>query len=116
MQLYARRGQGASGDVQLCDLERRIPEDHPERQGRALADRALRRLDAEFDKLHAEIGWWSIALERLLGATLLMVLYSIRSERQLMEQMQYDMLLRNAVRAWQERLRSLEAFQRGAKE
>jgi transposase len=75
-------------------LEQRIPLDHPARQIRALADRALQRLDAEFDKLYAEIGRPSIAPERLLRATLLMVLYSIRSERQLMEQMQYNLLFR----------------------
>jgi len=57
-------------------LEQRIPLDHPARQIRALADRALQRLDAEFDKLYAEIGRPSIAPERLLRATLLMVLYS----------------------------------------
>ena len=97
-------------------LAQRIPMDHPAREIRALVDRALERMDAELEKLYSDTGRPSIAPERLLRATLLMVLYSIRSERQLMEQMQYDMLLRNAVRAWQERLRSLEAFQRGAKE
>ena len=75
-------------------LEQRIPLDHPARQIRALADVALRRLDAEFDKLYAKIGRPSIAPERLLRATLLMVLYSIRSERQLMEQLQYNLLFR----------------------
>ena len=75
-------------------LAQRIPADHPARQIRVLADRALDRLDAEFDKLYAEIGRPSIAPERLLRATLLMVLYSIRSERQLMEQMNYNLLFR----------------------
>ena len=75
-------------------LEQRIPMDHPVRQIRVLADRALQRLDAEFDKLYAEIGRPSIAPERLLRATLLMVLYSIRSERQLMAQMHYNLLFR----------------------
>jgi len=67
-------------------LEQRIPLDHPARQIRVLAHRALLRLDAEFDKLYAEIGRPSIAPERLLRATLLMVLYSIRSERQSISQ------------------------------
>jgi transposase len=75
-------------------LEQRIPADHPARQIRAMTDRALQRLDAEFDKLYAEVGRPSIAPERLLRATLLMVLYSIRSERQLMEQMDYNLLFR----------------------
>ncbi len=75
-------------------LEQRIPANHPLREIRVLADRALVRLDAEFDQLYAEIGRPSIAPERLLRSTLLMVLYSIRSERQLMEQMNYNLLLR----------------------
>ncbi|MHB1699431.1 MAG: IS5 family transposase [Acidobacteriaceae bacterium] len=75
-------------------LEQRIPLDHPARQIRTLADRALQRLDAEFDKLCAEIGRPSIAPERLLRATLLMILFSIRSERQAMEQMNCNLLLR----------------------
>ena len=62
-------------------LQQRIPVDHPARQIRALADRALARLDAEFEKLYSTTGRPSIAPERLLRATLLMVLYSIRSER-----------------------------------
>jgi transposase len=75
-------------------LTQRIPADHPARQLRALADRALARLDSEFDKLYAATGRPSIAPERLLRAMLLMVLYSIRSERQLMEQMDYNLLFR----------------------
>jgi hypothetical protein len=75
-------------------LEARIPADHPARQIRAMADRALARQDAEFEKLYSSTGRPSIAPERLLRATLLMVLYSIRSERQLMEQLQYNLLFR----------------------
>jgi transposase len=75
-------------------LEQRIPADHPARQIRLLCDRALPQLDAEFDKLYAELGRPSIAPERLLRASLLMVLYSVRSERQLMEQMDYNLLFR----------------------
>jgi transposase len=75
-------------------LTQRIPTDHPARQLRVLADRALARLDGEFDKLYAATGRPSIAPERLLRAMLLMVLYSIRSERQLMEQMNYNLLFR----------------------
>lgn len=75
-------------------LEQRIPADHPARQIRVLADRALARMDAQLDELYAKTGRPSIAPERLLRATLLMVLYSIRSERQLMEQMHYNLLFR----------------------
>ena len=59
--------------------------DHPARPIRALVDGALKRMDAELSKLYAATGRPSIAPERLLRAQLLMVLYSIRSERQLME-------------------------------
>ena len=75
-------------------LEQRIAADHPARRIRVLMDRALAGLDAEFDALYALTGRPSIAPERLLRATLLMVLYSIRSERQLMEQMNYNLLFR----------------------
>lgn len=75
-------------------MEQRIPSDHPARQIRAMADRALTRMDGEFEKLYSSTGRPSIAPERLLRATLLMVLYSIRSERQLMEQLQYNLLFR----------------------
>jgi transposase len=75
-------------------MEQRIPANHPLRAIRVLTDGALVRLDAEFDKLYAAIGRPSIAPERLLRSTLLMVLYSIRSERQLMEQLHYNLLFR----------------------
>ena len=75
-------------------LAQRIPMDHPARQIRALADRALERMDGEFEKLYSDKGRPSIAPERLLRATFLMILYSIRSERQLMEQMNYNLLFR----------------------
>src|ERR1039457_371403 len=75
-------------------LAQRIPADHPARQIRALVDRALERMDGELEKVYSDTGRPSIAPERLLRATLLMILYSIRSERQLMEQMDYNLLFR----------------------
>jgi transposase len=75
-------------------LAQRIPAEHPARQIRALADWALARMDAELDQLCSTTGRPSIAPERLLRATLLMVLYSIRSERQRMEQLNYNLLFR----------------------
>src|SRR5664280_454026 len=75
-------------------LAQRIPADHPARQIRVLVDRALVRMDGELEKLYSDTGRPSIAPERLLRATLLMILYSIRSERQLMEQMDYNLLFR----------------------
>src|ERR1035437_2813860 len=75
-------------------LERRIPADHPLRAIRRLTDRALERMSGELDKLYAPTGRESIPPERLLRALLLMVLYSVRSERQLMEQLNYNLLFR----------------------
>jgi transposase len=75
-------------------LERRIPADHPLRGIRRLTDRALEWMSGELDKLYAATGRPSIAPERLLRALLVMVLYSVRSERQLMEQLDYNLLFR----------------------
>jgi transposase len=75
-------------------LSQRIPADHPARQIRTLVDRALQRMEAQLEQLYSSTGRPSIAPERLLRASLLMVLYSIRSERQLMEQMNYNLLFR----------------------
>jgi len=75
-------------------LEERIPADHPLRAIRAMADRALRELSPLFSKLYALSGRESIPPERLLRALLLQSLFSIRSERQLMEQLQYNLLFR----------------------
>jgi transposase len=75
-------------------MAQRIPADHPARQIRAMVDRALARMDAQLDDLYSTTGRPSIAPERLLRALLLMVLYSIRSERQLMEQLNYNLLFR----------------------
>ena len=63
-------------------LTQRIPADHPARQLRTLVNRALARMDAELEKLYSDTGRPSIAPERLLRVMLLMVLYSVRSERQ----------------------------------
>jgi transposase len=75
-------------------LEERIPADHPLRAIRAMADRALRELSPLFSKLYAPSGRDSIPPERLLRALLLLALFSIRSERQLMEQLRYNLLFR----------------------
>jgi len=75
-------------------LAQRIPADHPVRGIRVLVDRALLRMDGELERLYSATGRPSIAPERLLRAMLLMLLYSIRSERQLMEQMDYNLLFR----------------------
>ena len=74
------------------DLEDRIPGSHPLRKIRAIVNKALLALNAEFAKLYAADGRPSIAPERLLRAVLIQILFSIRSERQLMEQIQYNLL------------------------
>jgi transposase len=86
--------ENQSGMFSYVTMEQRIAADHPARKIRSLVDRALERMDAELDKLYSSTGRPSIAPERLLRAQLLMVLYSIRSERQLMEQLNYNLLFR----------------------
>lgn len=83
-----------SGIFSYVRMEDRIAADHPARGIRAMVDRALKQMDSELSKLYSSTGRPSIAPERLLRAQLLMVLYSIRSERQLMEQMDYNLLFR----------------------
>lgn len=75
-------------------LEDRIPADHPLRAIRALVDEVLRGMSARFDRLYADCGRPSIPPERLLRALLLQVLYTVRSERLLMEQLDYNLLFR----------------------
>jgi len=74
--------------------EDRIPQDHPLRDIRAIVDRSLKDLWAHFEALYARRGRPSIPPERLLRALLQQALYSIRSERQLMEQIDYNLLFR----------------------
>jgi transposase len=74
--------------------EQRIPADHPLRPIRKMVDEVLERLSPRFDKLYSKVGRPSIPPERLLRALLLQVLYTIRSERMLMEQLDYNMLFR----------------------
>jgi transposase len=74
--------------------EERIPQDHPLRPIRALVDEILRDLSRDFSQLYASTGRPSIPPERLLRALLLQIFYSIRSERLLMEQLQYNILFR----------------------
>ena len=65
----------------FVDLEARIPADHPLRTIKTVADQALAQLSTEFDAMYAEAGRPSIPPERLLKASLLIALYSVRSER-----------------------------------
>jgi transposase len=74
--------------------EARVPADHPLRPIRMIVDEALEVLSPEFEALYARDGRPSIAPERLLRALLLQAFYSVRSERQLMEQLDYNLLFR----------------------
>lgn len=72
----------------------RVPMDHPLRGVKDMANRALKELSSEFDRMYAHGGRPSIPPEKLIRALLLQVLYSIRSERMLMEQLDYNLLFR----------------------
>lgn len=76
------------------DIEVRVPKEHPLRRVRELVNGALSKLDKRFGELYSNDGRPSIPPERLLRASLLQLFYSIRSERQLMERMDFDLLFR----------------------
>ncbi len=86
-------------EFSYVDLEGRIPAKHPLRKIRQVVNDALSSLDAEFEVLYTDFARPSIAPERLIRASLIRaslieILFSVRSERQRMEQMQYDRLFR----------------------
>lgn len=76
------------------DLEGRVPAKHPLRTIKSIVDDVLTSLDREFERLYEGTGRQSVAPERLLRASLLQAFYSVRSERQLMEQIDYNLLFR----------------------
>jgi transposase len=86
--------QKQSGMFSYVALEDRIPPDHPLRAVRKLADQVLKEMSKDFDGLYAATGRPSIPPERLFRALLLQVFYSVRSERMLMEQLDYNLLYR----------------------
>jgi transposase len=75
-------------------LEQRVPADHPLRSMRQMTDAALAQLSSRFERLYASTGRPSIPPEQLLRALLLQSLYSVRSERMLIEQLEYNLLFR----------------------
>src|SRR3989440_3794734 len=90
-----RGSDATSGSLfSYVDLEERVPAKHPLRTIRAIVNDVLAALDAEFERLYEGTGRQSIAPERLLRASLLQAFYSVRSERQLMEQINYNLLFR----------------------
>ena len=74
--------------------EKRVPADHPLRPIRKMVDEILKEMSPKFAKLYSEVGRPSIAPERLLRSLLLQIFYSVRSERMLIEQLQYNLLFR----------------------
>jgi len=76
------------------DLESRIPTHHPIRQMRKVIDKALLQLEPFFDGMYSQTGRPSIPPEQLLRALLLQIFFTIRSERQLMERLDYDLMFR----------------------
>src|SRR5882672_4928940 len=74
--------------------EKRVPADHPLRPIRKMVDENLKEMSPKFAKLYSDVGRPSIAPERLLRSLLLQIFYSVRSERMLIEQLQYNLLFR----------------------
>src|ERR1700720_5032064 len=90
-----RGGDERSGALfSYVDLEARVGKDHPLRTIRMVVNAALAGLSGEFSALYARMGRPSIPPEKLLRAMLLQVFYTIRSERQLMERLEFDLLFR----------------------
>jgi transposase len=75
-------------------LEERVPQDHPLRPIRKIVDGILKEMGAEFGGLYARTGRPSVPPERLLRAVLVQIFYTVRSERMLMEQLEYNLLFR----------------------
>src|SRR5882762_5707887 len=91
------RGEGTGSEPHMWSyvpLEQRIPADHPLRPLQAMVDTILGELSPQFDQLYSKVGRPSIPPEHLLRALLQQVLYSVRSERLLMEQLDYNLLFR----------------------
>src|SRR5216684_1873876 len=80
--------------LMVLNLEQRVPRDHPLRRIKQLAEAVLQLLSPSFDRMYSATGRPSIPPERLLKASLLMALYTVRSERLLCEQLDYNLLFR----------------------
>jgi transposase len=90
-----RGNDGKQGDLfSYVSLESRVPRNHPLRKMREMVDEALEGMSADFDEMYSRMGRPSIPPEHLLRALLLQMLYSVRSERMLIEQLDYNLLFR----------------------
>ena len=90
------RGEGSKQEAMFSYLspEKRVPAEHPLRSVRTMVDSVLEQMSPRFAKLYADVGRPSIAPERLLRALLLQIFYAVRSERLLLEQLDYNLLFR----------------------
>jgi transposase len=86
--------QNQASLISYVSLEERIAKDHPLRKVRQLVDGLLKSMDGEFSQMYSRVGRPSIPPERLLRALLVQIFYSVRSERMLMEQLDYNLLFR----------------------
>jgi transposase len=94
-EIVMRGGDVRTGSLfSYVDIERRVRRDHPLQTIRRLVNEALGALEADFAALYSGVGRPSIPPEKLLRAMLLQAFYSIRSERQLMERLDFDLLFR----------------------
>src|SRR6202047_5528090 len=80
--------------LMVLNLEQRVPQDHPLRRIKQLAETVLQGLSPSFDRMYSATGRPTTPPERLLKASLLIVLYTVRSERLLCEQLDYNLLFR----------------------
>src|SRR5579863_408001 len=89
------RGDDNQQEAMFCYVspEKRVPADHPLRRIRKMVDEILKEM-SQFAKLYSDVGRPSIAPERLFRSLLLQIFYSVRSERMLIEQLQYNLLFR----------------------
>src|SRR5574341_490151 len=85
---------GQTGMWAFVSIEERIPNDHPLRRIKGMADQELKKLSGVFNRMYSQVGRPSIAPERILKSLLLIALYSVRSERQFSEQLGYNLLFR----------------------
>ena len=76
----------------FVELEERVPKNHPLHTIKAVADEALERPFGEFDRIYSKVGRASVPPERLLRTSLLISLYSVRSERVFCEELEYNLL------------------------
>ena len=88
------RGTHEEQEVMLAyvNLEERVPKDHPLRTIKAVADEAVARLSPDFGRMYSKVGRVSVPPERLLKASLLITLYSVRSERAFCEKLEYFLM------------------------